>query len=72
MSNIAKFHVNFHINIFVLCVSLSSIFTIAKPKISSINDSSILTNFCSFGFKIIFSFRNRGVNLFKKAKTTSS
>ena len=55
----------------MLCISLFSMFTIAKPEISSINGASTLTNFCSFGFKIIFSFGNRGIDLFKKLKKHS-
>ena len=55
----------------VLCISLSSIFTIAKPETSSINGASILTNFCFFGFKTKFSFGNRGIDLFKKLKQHS-
>ena len=35
------------------------------------NDASFLPNFCSFGFNIIFSFRNRGIDLFKKLKQHS-
>ena len=53
ISSITKFCVNF--NTIVLSISLSTIFTIAKPEISSINRASILTNFCSFGFRIISS-----------------
>ena len=68
MSNIAKFHVDFNFNIIVLCVSLSSIFTVAKPEILSINGASTLTKFSSFGFKIIFAFGNKGIDLFKKLK----
>ena len=71
ISNITKFHVNSNFNIIILCISLSSIFTIAKPEISSINGVSTLTNFCSFGFKIIFSFGNRGIDLFKNLKQHS-
>ena len=38
----------------------------AKPEISSENGASTFTNFCSFGFNIIFSFGNIGTDLFKK------
>ena len=69
ISNIAKFHLTF--NIIVLCVSLSNIFTIAMPEISSINGASILINFCSFGFRTIFPSGNKGINLFKKPKQDS-
>ena len=51
-------------------VNLSDIFTVARPEISSINGASILINFCSVGFKIIFPFGNRCIDLFKKAKAT--
>ena len=70
-SSSTKFHVNFNFNIIVLCISLSNIFTIVKHEISPINGASTLTNFCSFGFKIIFSFGNRGIDLFKKLKQYS-
>ena len=43
----------------------------AKPEISSKNAASIFTNFCSFGFNIIFSFGNIGTDLFKKLKQHS-
>ena len=43
----------------------------AKPEISSENEASTSTNFCSFGFNIIFSFGNIGTNLFKKLKQHS-
>ena len=71
MSNIVKFHGNFTINIIILCVSLSNIFTIAKPEILSIKSAYTLINFCPFGFKTIFSFGNRGKDLFKKLKQHS-
>ena len=71
ISSITKFHANFNFNIILLCICLSNIFTIAKPEISSINGTSTLTNFCSFGFKIILSFGNRGMDLFKKLKQHS-
>ena len=71
ISNIAKFPVNFTFNIIVLCVSLSNIFTIAKPEISSTNGASTLINFYSFGFKIIFSFGKKDIDLFKKVKQHS-
>ena len=71
ISNIDKFYVNLPFNIVVQCVSLSNIFTIAKPEILSRNGTSTLINFCSFGFKIIFSFRNKGIDLFKKLKQHS-
>ena len=45
-------------------------FTIAKPEISSINEAS-LTNFCSIGFKIIFSFGSEDIDLSKKLKQHS-
>ena len=66
-----KFHVNFTFNIIVLWVSLSNIYTITKPEISSINGASILINLCSFGFKTTFSLGNRGMDLFKKLKQHS-
>ena len=50
-------------NIIAFCVTLSNIFTIAKPEMLSINGASTLINFCSFGFKTIFSFGNKGVDL---------
>ena len=43
----------------------------AKPEISSENGVSTFTNFCSFGFNIIFSLGNIGTNLFKKLKQHS-
>ena len=39
-----------------------------KPEISSENGASTFTNFCSYGFNIIFSFGNIGTNLSKKLK----
>ena len=71
ISNITKFHANFNFNIIVLCISLSNIFTIAKPEIWSMNGGSTSTNICAIGFKIIFSFGNRGIDLFKKLKQHS-
>ena len=50
---------------------MSNILTIPKSEISSINGASILINFCSFGFKTNFSFRNRGMDLVKKLKQHS-
>ena len=43
----------------------------AKPEILSKNEASTFTNFCSFGFNIIFSFESMGANLFKKLKQHS-
>ena len=43
----------------------------AKPEILSENGASSFIYFCSFGFKIIFSFGNIGTNLFKKLKQHS-
>ena len=43
----------------------------AKPEISSENGASTFTNFCYFGFNIIFSFGSIGTNLFKKLKQHS-
>ena len=71
LSNITRVHVNLTSNIIVVCVSLSNIFTMAKPEISSTNGASILINFCSFGFRNIFSFRNKGIDMFKKLKQHS-
>ena len=71
ISNIAKFCVNLTFNIIVLCVILSNIFSLAKPEILPTNGASSLINFCSFGFRIIFSFRNKGIDLFKKLKQHS-
>ena len=43
----------------------------AKPEISSENGASIFISFCSFGFNTISSFRNMGIDLFKKLKQHS-
>ena len=42
-----------------------------KPETLSRNGASTFTNFCSFGFNIIFYFGNIGTNLFKKIKQHS-
>ena len=43
----------------------------AKPEISSKNGASIFISLCSFGFNIVSSFRNMGIDLFKKLKQQS-
>ena len=66
MSSITIFCVNLTFNIIVFWVDLSNKFIIAKPEISSKNDASIFISFCSFGFNIIPSFGNKGIDLSKK------
>ena len=42
-----------------------------KPEISSKNGASIFISFCFWGFITISSFRNMGIDLFKKLKQHS-
>ena len=65
MSSIVIFHVNLTFNIIVLWIELSNNFIIAKLEISSKNGASIFISFCSFGFNIISSFGNKGIDPFK-------
>ena len=71
MSKIAALHVNFNFISKVLWVPASSILTIARPDISSINVAFTFINFCSFGFKIIQSTGEMGNDLFKNLKQQS-
>ena len=43
----------------------------AKPEISSKNGASIFISLCLFGFNTLSSFRNTGIDLFKKLKQHS-
>ena len=53
ISSTAMLHANFGFISNVLWVSLSNIFTMAKPDISSINEAFTFINLCSLGFKIM-------------------
>ena len=72
ISNMAKFHVNFNLNITVFCMFLSNIIIIANPAISLINGASTFINLYSFGFNTICCFGKIGMDLFRKLKTTIS
>ena len=67
-SNDAQFLTNFNFNTIVLCSLLSSIFTMARPEISSTNGTSIFMNFLSFGFNTTCSFEKNGNDLLQKFK----
>ena len=71
ISSIAKAHMNFNLNITVLCVVLSSTLIIASPDILSMNGASTFVNFCSLGFSTKHSFGKIGRDLFKKLKQQS-
>ena len=71
MSSITIFYISLTFNIIALWIDLSNNFIIAKPEISSKNGASIFFSFCSFGFNIISSFRNKGIDLFKRLKQHS-
>ena len=60
-----------NLSIIILCVVLSSILIIASPDTSSMNGTSTLINFCSFGFSTIHSFGKMGKDLFRKLKQQS-
>ena len=71
ISDVAKFHVNFNLNIIVLCVFLSNNFIMANPEISSINGAYTFINLCSFGFILHVPLKKIGMDLFKKLKQQS-
>ena len=71
MSRDAQFLTNFNFNTTVHHPSLSIIFTIMWPEISSINGASIFTNFFSLGLTIVCSFEKNGIDLFRNLNEES-
>ena len=71
ISNTAVFHVNFNFINKVLWVPPSNILTTANPKISPMDWAIYFINFCSLGFKIMWSSGNMGKDLFKNLKQQS-
>ena len=69
--NDAQFPTNFSFNTIVHYSLLSSIFTMARPEISSTNGASIIINFLSFGFNTACSFEKNGIDLFKNLNDES-
>ena len=52
----------------VICSHVTRNFTVAIPEISSTNEASIMTSFCSFGLISIF-FWEKGNRPVQKVKT---
>ena len=64
--NIALFCMNFSFIVRVFCSLVSNILVIAIPIISSTNGASRVRIFYCFGFRETFSFRKKGMDMFKK------
>ena len=64
--NIALFLMNFNFMVRVFYSLASSILVIAIPDISPTNGASRTIILCSFGFTETFSFRKKGIDLFRK------
>ena len=71
MSRDVMFLTYFNFNTTVHLPSLSIIFIIVWPEISSINGASIFTNFFSFGLTTVCSFEKNGIDLFKNLNEES-
>ena len=62
---------NFSFIMRVICSFTSNNFVMAIPDISSINGTSTMISFYSFGFTSTFSLGKKGMDLFKKLRQES-